>query len=206
MKKNILILALAAVCAVSLFGCQAKPQTKETTEPSQITETETESVAAATTSTEKTAASAELSEEDAKEIALKDAGVSESDISGIRIEKDRDDGKTIYEVDFYVQNKEYDYDIDTTTGEIISRDYDIENDFSFEQPKSDTASVISKDDAVAIVLERISGAKAEDVRLELDQDDGRAVYEGELYHNQIEYEFELDASTGEVLEWSEEEH
>lgn len=203
MKKNILIFALTTVCAVSLFGCQTKTQTKETAEPSQITEAETESVAASTTSTEKTVSS-ELSEEDAKEIALKDAGVSESDISGIRIEKDRDDGKTIYEVDFYVQNKEYDYDIDTTTGEIISRDYDIEDDFSFEQPKSETASVISKDDAVAIVLERISGAKAEDVRLTLDQDDGRTVYEGELYHNQIEYEFELDASTGEVLEWSEE--
>ena len=29
-------------------------------------------------------------------------------------------------------------------------------------------------------------------------------YEGEIYYNQTEYEFELNAQTGEVLEWSEE--
>ena len=37
--------------------------------------------------------------------------------------------------------------------------------------------------------------------LKLDRDDGRAVYEGEMYSNGTQYEFEIDAVTGAVLDW-----
>ncbi len=47
------------------------------------------------------------------------------------------------------------------------------------------------------MLERIPGAYASDVRIEHDQDDGRNLYEGEVYYNHAEYEFEI-ASTGEL--------
>ena len=40
---------------------------------------------------------------------------------------DRDDGRWVYEVEFYYGSKEYDYDIDALTGDIRSRDYDVEN-------------------------------------------------------------------------------
>ena len=39
------------------------------------------------------------------------------------------------------------------------------------------------------------------VRVELDWDDGRAVYEGEYRVGWTEYEFEMDAATGTLLEW-----
>ena len=64
--------------------------------------------------------------------------------------------------------------------------------------------MISQEEAVKIVLDRVQGATENDVRISLDQDDGRQIYEGEIYYNQTEYEFELNAQTGEVLEWSEE--
>ena len=146
------------------------------------------------------ASGGQITEAQAKEIALTDAGVSEADVGDfIRIRPDRDDGYQIYEVEFYVGAAEYDYDIDASTGTILSRDYDIEDDFA-----NTSAGVLDQDSVIQIVLERVPGASAQNVRIELDEDDGRLKYEGELYYNHVEYEFEINAETGEILEWSEE--
>ena len=144
----------------------------------------------------------QITEQQAKETALADAGYTEEDVTGIRVKQDRDDGRDIYEVDFYVQAEEFDYDIDAATGQILSRDYDIDEDFN--NTASGGADVISQEEAVNTVLDRVEGASAEDVRIKLEQDDGRWKYEGEIIYNQMEYEFELNAQTGEILEWSEE--
>ena len=39
--------------------------------------------------------------------------------------------------------------------------------------------------------------------LELDEDDGRCIYEAKLRHGDLNYEIELDAFTGEILKWEE---
>ena len=123
----------------------------------------------------------------------------------IRVKKDRDDGRNIYEVEFYVDREEYDYDIDADTGTILSKDFDIDDDFYQNSTQSSQSTdVISENDAIAVVLERVEGASASDVWIKLDYDDGRAYYEGEIYYDNTEYEFELDAYTGEVIERSQE--
>ena len=48
----------------------------------------------------------------AKSAALAHAGVSESEISRFEIELDRDDGRTLYEIEFHVGWTEYSYEID----------------------------------------------------------------------------------------------
>ena len=55
-----------------------------------------------------------------------------------------------------------------------------------------------------IALDRVPGATAQNVKIELDRDDGRYKYEGEIFYNRIEYDFEIDANSGTILEWSEE--
>lgn len=67
-----------------------------------------------------------------------------------------------------------------------------------------SGAAISQDEAVQIALQRVSGATAQDVRIELDRDDGRYKYEGEIIYNNTEYDFEIDANSGTILEWSEE--
>ncbi len=57
---------------------------------------------------------------DARDAALKHAGLTESQVSDIDVDLDRDNGKLIYEVDFNSGNTEYDYDINAETGEVIS--------------------------------------------------------------------------------------
>lgn len=63
---------------------------------------------------------------------------------------------------------------------------------------------VSVEEAIQIALERVPGATDKDVRIELDYDDGQYKYEGNIIHEQLEYDFEIDANTGTILEWSEE--
>lgn len=63
---------------------------------------------------------------------------------------------------------------------------------------------LSEEEAKAIVLERVPGATDRDVRMELDCDDGVCCYEGDIVYEQVEYEFEVDANSGTILSWQEE--
>lgn len=58
----------------------------------------------------------------ARDAALKHAGLDEAQVSNVDVDLDRDNGKLIYEVDFNSGNTEYDYDIDAETGKVISAD------------------------------------------------------------------------------------
>lgn len=145
---------------------------------------------------------AAITEAEAKQIALDHAGVSESETERMRVKLGRDDGVQEYEVNFYVGNREYDYDINAATGEIRSHDSEIDDDYVSSTEAAGAA--ISEDEARATVVARVSGASASDVRLYLERDDGRLVYEGELIYNGTEYEFQIDATTGDVLDWESE--
>ena len=144
--------------------------------------------------------SSAITKDQAKSVALKDAGVAESDTQFIWVKEDYDDGRAVYDVEFFANETEYDYEIDRSTGEIISSDFDIEH---YSQNNGSTGgTVISADKASSIALAKVPGATANDIRIHLDRDDGRQIYEGEINYNRMEYEFEIDASTGTIIEWS----
>ena len=63
---------------------------------------------------------------------------------------------------------------------------------------------ISVEEAKQIALERVPGATDQDISIELDEDDGWYIYEGDILYNRIEYEFEIDAETGSILKWEQE--
>ena len=60
----------------------------------------------------------------AKSIALGHAGVSASSVAFSKAKLDDDDGRGVYEIEFYVGNTEYDYEIDAHSGGIIEYDKD----------------------------------------------------------------------------------
>ncbi|PZR52928.1 hypothetical protein DNL40_09750 [Xylanimonas oleitrophica] len=62
--------------------------------------------------------------DEATRIALEDAGVAEADATIQRQERDQDDGRVHYEIEFSQGGVEYDYEIDAATGDIISSDRD----------------------------------------------------------------------------------
>ena len=60
-----------------------------------------------------------LTREEAIDIALKHAGLNADQVRGLEAELDRDDGRLHYDVDFEAAGYDYDYEIDTATGEIL---------------------------------------------------------------------------------------
>lgn len=63
---------------------------------------------------------------------------------------------------------------------------------------------ISMEEAQNIALERVPGATERNISIELEKDDGWYIYEGDIEYNGMEYEFEIDADTGNILKWEEE--
>lgn len=156
--------------------------------------------ASAADAQQSTASSGAIDEAQARSIALEHAGVAESDAAFYRVERDSDDGRAVYEVEFYSGNTEYDYEISAETGEILSYDSDIEGWAA--QSGNAEGSAVTLEQARELVLERVPGAAASDVQIEQERDDGRDIYEGEVYYDRTEYEFEIDASTGSFIKWS----
>ena len=156
--------------------------------------------ASASSAQQSTASSGAIDEAQARSIALEHAGVAESDAKFYRVERDSDDGRAVYEVEFYSGNTEYDYEISAETGEILSYDSDIEGWAA--QSGNAEGSAVTLEQARALVAERIPGVSADSVQIEQDREDGRTVYEGEVYYDRTEYEFEIDASTGSFIKWS----
>ena len=116
----------------------------------------------------------------------------------VKAELDRDDGRLVYDVEFYTADyKEYDYEIDAATGEVVSYDYDAE----FYAPPA-SSGTISAEDAKALALAQVPGASASDIReFETDRDDGRVEYEGKIVYGGMEYEFEIDGYSGAIRSW-----
>lgn len=66
-----------------------------------------------------TADSGDIGKAKAKEIALNKAGAKESKVKLLRVERDYDDGRLEYSVEFKFDGKEYEYEIDGATGAIL---------------------------------------------------------------------------------------
>ena len=139
----------------------------------------------------------ELTQDRAVEIAVEDAGVT--DYTLLKAQRDYDDGRLVYEVEFYsADGKEYDYEIDAATGEVLSKDYDAEGTL----PQGDGTTSITEEEAKALVLKQVPGATEQDIlEFATDYDDGRLEYEGKLFYNATVYEFTVDGYSGTIREW-----
>ena len=166
------------------------------------------------------ASAKDIGEAAAKQIALEHAGVAEADASHLWVSRDYDDGRLEYEVEFFSGSKEYDYDIDAADGSILS--FDSETEFAGKKTADPAASPqtaapspqtagsssgqagsegISLEQAKKIALAKVPGANDSHIRIEKDRDDGQLLYEGKIVYSGVEYEFEISAADGSVLDW-----
>lgn len=132
----------------------------------------------------------------AKTTALNHAGLKESQVTFIKCHRTWDDGRQIYDVEFYTADgKEYDYEIDATTGAVLEWDYEISD---FTPNVGQTDQVITAERAKTLALAQVKGAKSKHItKCKLDMEDG--VYEVEIRLNHKEYEIELNAYTGALV-------
>lgn len=166
-----------------------------------------ETPAPATTPAAATTASPAITAERAQEIALQHAGVSADNVPVVRTKLDFDDGVQVYDVEFWLGATEYDYEIDAATGAIRSYDFDAEDyqPAPAEPPASTSGSAayIGVDRAKSIAVAHAGLALSDAVfqKAKLENDDGRAEYEIEFYKDGVEYEYTIDAVSGDVLEY-----
>ena len=137
-------------------------------------------------------------QEDALKIALDDAGLSKDDVTIDDIEKGQEQGASVYEIEFWTDSKEYEYDIALADGEIVSREWEL-TDYSAsgKQIKKGVAQRIALDHAGvksenAMFKKAVGGIK-----------DGCPVYEFKFEDSAAEYEYVIAKEGGEILKCSE---
>ena len=67
-------------------------------------------------------AAGRLTKDEAKQIALKEAGVTAAEATFTKAWLDYDDGREEYEFEFYANGREFDVDVDANTGRVVKFD------------------------------------------------------------------------------------
>jgi len=182
-----------------------------------------------------------LTIEEARNLALADAGVSESEADVSREALAQDNGSWVYEFRFRTEQAQYEYKLNADTGKVLGMVKEIfaapgpEASAPLSSPPSaDTGSVppeetapqsspapesvrptaspapatgqptsmyIGSDRAKAIALDHagLSSAQVRFTHIGMDRENGTVVYEIEFRQGGVEYEYEIDAATGRIL-------
>ena len=138
---------------------------------------------------------ADIGAEAAKAAALSHAGVSADQVSSIWAKRDYEDGRLEYEVEFWVGSTEYEYDIDGTTGAVLKQ----EQERHASAPSS--GDVISPEAArdAALAHAGVGLGDVYELEVEAELDEWIPCYQVEFKSGGMEYEYEVHASTGEIL-------
>ncbi|MDU7067189.1 MAG: PepSY domain-containing protein [Clostridium perfringens] len=188
MKKVLVGLIITGI-SINLIACNNQP--KNSNVNNQVSSVNTKV---------NTSNQSKITIEQAKEIALKHANLSGDQVTFIKSGQELDDGIEKYEIEFYFDNKEYDYDINANTGEVISYDYDIEN-YNHNKQSINNQSQITVEQAKEIALKHanISESQVTFIKADKELDDGIEKYDIKFYFDNKEYEYEINANTGEIV-------
>lgn len=217
-----------------------------------------------------------LDQQEAAEFAFMDADVKADEVTNLRTHLEKDDGVYVYDIEFYVGNIEYEYEIRAEDGVVLEKDKEDKSrnvktdtaadsdgrasseeysgkeensakaadqtadqavdetadqtadqavdqtadqnakgtsDPANEQPLQESAedsSASSAADNKYISVDRAKQIALQDAGLEeeeviftaakFEDDDGRKEYDIEFYCGSLEYEYEIDAMTGRILD------
>ena len=203
----------------SLTTAPAEPSTGGGTPGSGTAET-----APAIQSSGQASDSAYIGVEAAKSAAFAHAGLDTSQVTMGEVDFDYEDGRMVYELEFYASGAEYEYDIDASTGAVVK--------FSQEggRPQTNssagsggasgnvssgagsgtaqsgaggTATDIGREDALAAALNHagISQDQVYDLEVKREYDDGRLEYEIEFKTGGWEYEYTISAADSAILDY-----
>ena len=217
--KKILLTTIIMGMGAGLIGCtQASQNSSQTAQNNTQTVQSNESVNTQTNNTvAKENKGSKITLDEAKKIALNHANLTSKEVSFINAEADMDNGVEFYDIEFYNNNKEYDYEISAADGKIIEYDYDVEgygestnvsnnNSSSTNKPNTNTNSntssnKISADKAKKIALNHanLTSNQVSYVQVEADFDDYTPSYDVEFYYNNVEYSYEINANNGNII-------
>lgn len=203
----------------SLTTAPAEPSTGGGTSGSGTAET-----APAIQSSGQASDSAYIGVEAAKSAAFAHAGLDAAQVTMGEVDFDYEDGRMVYELEFYADGAEYEYDIDASTGAVVK--------FSQEGGRTQTSSSagsggasgnvssgsgsgtaqsgaggtaadIGREAALAAALSHAGVSQDQVYNLEVkrEYDDGRLEYEIEFKTGGWEYEYTISAADGTILDY-----
>lgn len=143
-------------------------------------------------------AGAEVSSEEALVIALNNADVPEADAYNIKNERDSDNGIPIHDIEFETDYGDYDFEVSVDGGRIVGADYEVDEEYL----NILGGSAVSLEEAKKLIADKVPGSDAENVQIWEENEDGRGRFEGELYFENMKYEFEIDPATGRIFDWN----
>ena len=121
------------------------------------------------------------------------------------VDPELDESPAHYEVEIRSQTgEEFEYKVDAYTGAILEskREAADGTEVPVVQPSKPAASGdigYAKAKSVALNHAGVSESKAYDMDIELDDEDGRLIYEVEFKSGNMEYSYEINAATGAIL-------
>ena len=146
-----------------------------------------------------------ISQSAAVSAAYKKAGVTKSQVSALEVEYDADDDEygQVYEVEFKANGYKYKYEIDANNGTILkSTKKKLKTTVKTTTSKSSAYIGVKAAKAVALKHAKLTGTKVTYTKAKLTKEDGIKVYDIEFRTATTEYEYEINAKTGKVVEFS----
>ena len=164
-----------------------------------------------------------ISKDDVKDIIAANMNVSSNDLYFEDIDFDFDKG--VYEVEVYYHNDAYEYKVDARTstegGSIIYTDFkyftngitddnnsnnsnnNSNNSSTNGSSNNATTASITVDEAknIALTHANLTEDAVSLLRTEQEYDDGVLVYEIDFTHGDFEYDYKINANTGEVVSY-----
>ena len=141
------------------------------------------------------AAAAESTTADyAVSIALSDAGLSEDEVTIEDVEKGTEQGASVYEIEFWTDEKDYEYDIAVADGEIVKVSWE------YFEPSAD-GKQISQAQAknIAVADAGVNEKKTSFRKNRNGTEKGVPVYEFEFEDDTAEYKYDIAKQGGEIL-------
>lgn len=203
----------------SLTSAPAEPSTGGGTSGSGTAET-----APAIQSSGQASDSAYIGVEAAKSAAFAHAGLDTSQVTMGEVDFDYEDGCMVYELEFYADGAEYEYDIDASTGAVVKSSQEGgrtqagssvgsggasgsapsgSGGGTAQSEAGGTAADIGSEAALAAALNHagVSRDQVYDLEVQRDRDDGRLEYEIEFKTGGWEYEYTISAADGAILDY-----
>lgn len=143
-------------------------------------------------------------------IAYKDAKVAKKDVIHQKIDKEFENFRGSYEIEFNTKSAEYSYHVDVKTGQILERDMD-NNGFSKSTSQSSSSSSqkshkISQGEAKKIAFKdaNIEESEVSNLKIKEEIENGKSVYDIDFVDlkNKNEVDYQIDAETGKIIERS----
>ena len=139
-------------------------------------------------------AGSDIGQEAARAAAFAPAGVTADQAANVVVERDWDDGRLEYKVEFWVGTVEYDYEIDGNTGSVLKQEQETHQNAATQTIGVEQARTIALQDA------GLTADQVRELEVSTELDERPPHYEVEFKSGNMEYEYKIHAETGAILE------